>query len=75
MTHQTPPPSRFLSIREVQQLTSLSRATIYRGATRGSLPAPTKLTACGGRVGFKESEIVEWLRDPLGWGQLSGGRE
>ena len=65
--NQAPPPDRILNLREVQRLTSLSRATTSRGIAGGSHPAPVKLTPGGRRVGFRESDIRAWLADPLGW--------
>ncbi len=65
--HQTSPPERMLSFRELQQRSSLSRATIYREIWAGRHPAPVPLTPGGARVGFRESEVNAWLQDPLGW--------
>ena len=65
--NQAPPPDRILNLREVQRLTSLSRATTARGIASGSHPAPVKLTPGGRRVGFRESDMRAWLADPLGW--------
>lgn len=64
---QASPPNRILNLREVQRLTSLSRATTFRGIASGSHPAPIKLTPGGRRVGFRESDVRAWLADPLGW--------
>lgn len=59
--------SRVLSIRDVQRLNSLSRASIYRGIAAGTFPAPIRLTPGGRRVGWREEDIRAWLADPLGW--------
>lgn len=59
---------RVLSIRDVQRLSSLSKASIFRMRTAGTFPAPIPLTPGGRRVGWREGDIREWLADPLGWG-------
>lgn len=59
--------ARFLQIREVQHLNSLSRASIYRGIAQGTFPKPIRLTPAGRRVGWRETDIQAWLEDPLGW--------
>ena len=64
---QASPPDRILNLGEVQRLTSLSRATTFRGIASDSHPAPIKLTPGGRRVGFRESDVRAWLADPLGW--------
>ena len=64
---QASPPDRILNLGEVQRLTSLSRATTFRGIASGSHPAPVKLTPGGRRVGFRESDLRAWLVDPVGW--------
>jgi len=58
---------KVLSIREVQRLNSLSRASIYRGIAAGTHPPPIQLTPGGHRVGWREEHIRAWLQDPLGW--------
>ena len=66
MNHQTDPPNRILRICEVIHLTTLSRATLYRKAGR-SFPAPIRLTAGGGRIGWREDSVRLWLKDPTSW--------
>jgi predicted DNA-binding transcriptional regulator AlpA len=58
---------RILTCRQVRQLTSLSRATIYRAQQAGRFPTPVRLIPSGSRVGWKEAEVRAWLADPLGW--------
>lgn len=44
---------------EVEKVTGLSRSTIYKRISEGSFPKPIPL---GGRlVGWKKSDIQEWL--------------
>lgn len=45
---------------EVERITGLSRATLYRLIGDGSFPAPVKLTA-GNAVGWRAGDIREWL--------------
>jgi predicted DNA-binding transcriptional regulator AlpA len=53
---------RLLSYRDLEKLTSLSRATLVRRVASGQMPAPLKLgKGRSGRVGFKASAIIEWL--------------
>lgn len=52
-------PDRFLKLREVIEMTSLSRTTIYRKMGEGAFPKPFALTpAC---VRWRESHIVAWM--------------
>lgn len=50
---------RFLRIKEVIQLTGLSRASIYRAMDDGSFPISVHLTEKS--VGWKDTEIYEWM--------------
>ena len=43
----------------VQDLTGLSRSTIYSMMAKGAFPRPIKLTAKA--VAWRESAIAEWL--------------
>lgn len=51
---------------EVEHITGLSRATLYRLIDKGLFPAPVKLTA-GNAVGWRERDLREWLesREPV----------
>ena len=51
---------RFLSFKEVQQLTGLSRSTIYRQVKRGDFPRPRMIT--DRKVGFLERELEHWMQ-------------
>ncbi|MEW8658460.1 MAG: AlpA family phage regulatory protein [Candidatus Thiodiazotropha endolucinida] len=61
---------KILRERDVAQLDGgLSRSTRWRLERDGFYPKRRKL----GRhsVGWKESEITEWLKDPEGWAEKS----
>ena len=45
--------------RAVEEITGLSRSTIYDMMSRGLFPRPVKLT--GKAVGWPESAIADWL--------------
>jgi predicted DNA-binding transcriptional regulator AlpA len=55
------PLDRLISFEEVCQLTSYSRAQLYRKIGDKSFPPPKKLGRS--RVGFPESEVRAWLRN------------
>lgn len=50
---------RLLPIKLVKEKAGLGQSTIYRRIAAGSFPAP--YDRGGGRVGWKLSEIEEWL--------------
>lgn len=50
---------RFLSIKDVQFVTSLSPATIYRLVKKEEFPRPLPLT--NKRVGWLQEDIVRWM--------------
>lgn len=54
---------RFYSVGEVEAITSLSRATIYRKMTQGTFPASVPISA--GRVGWDRRAIDEWCEGRL----------
>lgn len=49
---------RILRLKQVKNLTGLSRSSIYGIA---HFPRPIKLTDSGKCVGWLESEVVEWI--------------
>ena len=63
------PSSRILTIKQVQALNSLSRASIYRAMSAGTFPRPIRLSPGGRRVGWRETDVRDWLADPVGWRQ------
>jgi prophage regulatory protein len=56
----------FLTRDQVSEITSLSRATIWRAQRRGEFPNYEQLSA--GRVGLKRSTLDEWLLGRRDWG-------
>lgn len=62
---QTPPPldpngDKIIDIKEVLSMTALSRTTIWRLEQKGQFPA--RVSLCAGRVGWRLSEVSEWVR-------------
>jgi len=60
--------------KELQQVTGLSRSTIWRLEKEGNFPHRLKISA--GCVGWKKSEIDEWINGRQlvgGEGRLKGG--
>ncbi|KRC81295.1 helix-turn-helix transcriptional regulator [Sphingomonas sp. Root241] len=56
-------PDRFLRLQAVLNRTGLSRTTMYRMIRNGSFPENVQL---GPRcVGWRESAIESWMREPL----------
>lgn len=51
---------RLLTTAEVVRMTSLSRYTIWRREAAGLFPRRRQLG--GGRVGWVEDEVVQWIR-------------
>lgn len=50
---------RVLSVRQVVEITSLSKTTIWRLGQRNLFPRPFRLSA--GRVGWAERDVLAWL--------------
>ena len=62
---QSPPPpdpngDRIIDIKEVVAMTALSRTTVWRLEQRQGFPA--RVSLCAGRVGWRLSEVSEWIR-------------
>ena len=55
---------RFIKLKEVCRLTSLSPATIYRMMSAGEFPRQIKIGAAGknGAVVWLESAIIDWMQ-------------
>ena len=63
MTYQLQAP--LLTIRDVQRMTTLSRASIYRFMAAGTFP---KSVAIGpNRRAWKRSEVEAWAEAPSNW--------
>ena len=56
---QPPSINRYISPRQLQELTGLSEPTLWRLRKRGELPEPIRLSP--GRVAWPESVIRSWL--------------
>lgn len=69
-------PDPLLNIRDVQRLTTLSRASIYRYMKAGHFPKAVQLSASrggasggGSRCAWKSSEVRAWNESPFDWGR------
>jgi len=51
--------TKILRQKDVQDITGLSRSTIYRHINAGTFPAPVKLTER--LIGWHDSSISEWM--------------
>ena len=51
---------RFLSSKQVQELTSLSRTTLWRLEKEGLFPS--RIQVSPRRVAWSEAEVIEWLK-------------
>jgi prophage regulatory protein len=54
------PADRLLPMPKVMDLTSLSKATVYRKVADGSFPAPFKIGKS--RVAWLEADITGWIK-------------
>jgi prophage regulatory protein len=52
-------PSKYLRRPVVEELSGLSRSTIYDLMSRGEFPRPIKLTSKS--VAWSEEEVLDWL--------------
>jgi prophage regulatory protein len=52
--------SKILRLREVKEITGLSRSTIYLEIAKGKFPKQIKLTGARS-VGWHESAIIQWV--------------
>jgi prophage regulatory protein len=55
--------SRLIKRKEVEDITSLSTATIYRLMAEGKFPVQVKIT--GRSVAWLESDISEWVEQKI----------
>ena len=56
-----------LPMKRVSEITSLSRATIYRRISAGTFPRPVNLG--GRRIAFARKELYRWIANPLAYHQ------
>lgn len=61
---------RFYTMGELEAITSLSRATIYRKMGRGTFPSSVQISE--GRVGWERGAVDEWCKSRLSAG---GGKD
>ncbi len=59
-SNTNPPPDKIIRSKEVQELTGLSRTTIWRLEREGKFPARVPLTASN--VGWRLTDVQEWIR-------------
>lgn len=57
---------RALRFKDVEKITGLSRATLYRRIDSGELPVPSKLGKNSHAVGFPADAVERFVRDSLG---------
>jgi prophage regulatory protein len=70
MQIQPDPPDRILRIKTVLARTGLTRSTLYRKMEAGTFPKNIRIsTRC---MGWRESAIAEWLRNPTPDGTSDG---
>lgn len=55
--------NRILRLGSVLERTGLSRSTLYRKIERGSFPAQVRISErC---IGWRESDVEQWLKNPM----------
>lgn len=59
-SNNNPLPDKIIRSKEVQELTGLSRTTIWRLEREGKFPARVPLTASN--VGWRLTDVQEWIR-------------
>jgi prophage regulatory protein len=65
--------SRILRLNSVLERTGLSRSTLYRKIERRTFPPQIRISErC---VGWRESDIDAWLRNPMYYSRRDGGRD
>ena len=66
----TDQPDRILRLKPVLERTGLSRSTLYRKVGDGGFPKPVQISArC---VGWRESAIQAWMRNPMFYDASAG---
>ena len=60
-----PTPDRIVRLSTVLDRTGLSRSTIYRKIAEGTFPAQLRISING--AGSRESDINQWIADPVAW--------
>ena len=63
-------PDRILRLKPVLERTGLSRSTLYRKVGHGAFPKPVQIsTRC---VGWRESAVQAWMRNPMFYDAAAG---
>ena len=63
-------PERILRLKPVLERTGLSRSTLYRKVGNGRFPRPVQISErC---VGWRESAIQAWMRNPMFYDASAG---
>lgn len=60
-----PEPDRIIRLKTVLARTGLSRSTIYRKIAEKTFPAQLKISTNG--AGWRESDINQWIANPVAW--------
>ena len=62
---------RFIPLREARSIAGgKSNTTLWRWWNKGLFPAPVKIGP--NSIGFRESEIKEWVANPQTWAKSHG---
>jgi prophage regulatory protein len=65
--------NRILRLGSVLERTGLSRSTLYRKIERGTFPAQVRISErC---IGWRESDVERWLRDPVHYSRTDVGSD
>jgi prophage regulatory protein len=60
-------------LKAVLERTGLSRSTLYRKVERGTFPGQVRISErC---IGWRESDLERWLRDPMHYSRFDSGRD
>jgi prophage regulatory protein len=61
--------NRIVRLPVVLDRTGLSRSTVYRKIAEGTFPPQVRVSLNG--VGWRESDLNEWIDDPVGYRPLA----
>jgi prophage regulatory protein len=64
---------RILRLGSVLERTGLSRSTLYRKIEQGSFPRQVRISErC---IGWRDSDIEQWLRNPIYYSRADAGQD
>jgi prophage regulatory protein len=66
-------PNRILRLSSVLERTGLSRSTLYRKIEQGSFPRQVRISELC--IGWRDSDIERWLRNPMYYSRPDVGRD